>query len=130
MRNRVSSGFDLTKIDWAIDIVVAAEICHLFSMIFLLYNLNRTLYICVSKVLKKWKFRLPTMVFLKDVKKVVFWQIHDKKKLFSTMFWGSFYFFSTLTTCFWGLKQKLTRLWSQKVVRLWLEDVLISLLIS
>ena len=53
-----------------------------------------------------------------------------KKKLFSTMFWESFYFFFSTLTCFWDLKQKLTRLWSQKVLRLWLEDVLISLQIS
>ena len=82
------------------------------------------------KLLKKWKFRLSTRVFLKDVKKVVFFQIRDKKKLFSKTFWCFFDFFLTLRTCFLNLKQKLTRLRVLKVLRLWLEDVLISLLIS
>ena len=61
-------------------------------------------------------------------KKVVFWQISDKKKLFSTTFWEVFGIFFTLRTCFWNINQKLTRLRVLKVLRLWLEDVLISLL--
>ena len=92
-------------------------------------ELKQVFHVGYFKVLKKWKFRLSSRVFLKDIKKVVFCQIRDKQKLFSTTIWDVFdFFFFTLRTCFWNLKQKFTRLHVLKVLRLWLEDVLISLL--
>ena len=94
-------------------------------------ELKKVFHLGCFKVQKKWKFRLSTRVFLKDIKKVVFCQIRDKQKLFSTTIWDVFdFFFFTLRTCFWILKQKFTRLHLLKVLRLWLKDVLISLLIS
>ena len=93
-------------------------------------ELKQVFHVGYFKVLKKWKFSLSNWVFLKDIKKVVFCQIRDKQKLFSTTIWDVFDFFFTLKTCFWILKQKFTRLHLLKVLRLWLKDVLISLLIS
>ena len=57
--NIIYSRFDLTKIDRAIDIVVAAEICHLYSMIFFLYKLNTTLYHWCFKSAKEMKISTP-----------------------------------------------------------------------